>query len=423
MKILQILLKWWFSYRLSPRRIDQGLRRRSANCADGKCPQAAVLPDRSPSDRSPSDKSPSQKVEAQGSLRKFGVSCVQRTIQPVKNVDAYIAIMEKFIQEAVEQGSQLVIFPEYNFLDLLGLIPGFELINQRLKKNAMAQTVKPNSHAEDAVSADFGAVADVAAEIDVEAVAGGVAGGTKIADTEAIEMRQPEGLSPLVIFSAIANPVQRALDRIFAELAMRHGIYIYTGSYVLLEDGQLYNAGSIFAPDGQKVGTQKKLHLTDFESNFGMARGKELHVYDLPICKAVAPICMDATYYETFKLARNLGAELVILPIANPEEYVVWKALKGLWPRVQEAYLFGAKAALTGWFAGMHYTGKAGIFAPLEMTSGRDGVVALAAEFEGNQLVTAQLDFAQLAQARASAQYFGDVNPEYESVYLKRTTR
>jgi len=41
-----------------------------------------------------------------------------------------------------------------------------------------------------------------------------------------------------------------------------------------------------------------------------------MEVYSLPFGKVVCPICMDATYFETFRIAREIGADMVILPIA-----------------------------------------------------------------------------------------------------------
>ena len=101
-----------------------------------------------------------------------------------------------------------------------------------------------------------------------------------------------------------------------------------------------------------------------------------MEVYSLPFGKVVCPICMDATYFETFRIARERGADIAILPIANLEEYNLWKALRGIWPRVQESYLYGLKSSLNGWIFGRHFTGKAGIFAPWPMTPNKDGVLS-----------------------------------------------
>jgi predicted amidohydrolase len=129
---------------------------------------------------------------------------------------------------------------------------------------------------------------------------------------------------------------------------------------------------------------------------------------------------MDATYFETFRVAVEQGADIVILPIADMDEYGKWKALRGIWPRVQEAQVFGLKASLTGWIAGMHFTGKAGVFAPIPLTPEGDGILGISEHFEGSGIVTAWLDIAALYDERAASEYHGDRNPAFESGFLGR---
>ena len=268
------------------------------------------------------------------------VSCVQRQIHPINSIERYIDILCGFVGQAAKENSHLIIFPEYNFFDLFGLIPGFSFLNQILNKKAVKAKDKEKNREE---------------ESDLK-------GNNHFLTT---------------IFTGVAKPIEAGIKRIFSLLAKEYGIYIYSGSYILKEKEEIYNAGSLFSPYGNLIGTQKKMHLIDFEVKIGIRRASKMEVYSLPFGKVVCPICMDATYFETFRIAREIGADMVILPIANLEEYTVWKALRGIWPRVQESYLYGLKSSLNGWIAGMHFTGKAGIFAPLSMTEKKDGVLSL----------------------------------------------
>jgi predicted amidohydrolase len=310
------------------------------------------------------------------------VSCVQRQIQPVKNIEEYIDMLCGFIDQAVKEGSHLIIFPEYNFFDLLGLIPGFNFLNQMLNKKAI-----------------------------------------KVKDKDKEKESHLKGSNHFLttILKGVAKPIEAGIKRIIARLAKGYGIYIYTGSYILKEKEAIYNAGSLFGSNGNLIGTQKKIHLTDFEVKLGIKRGNKMEVYSLPFGKVVCPICMDATYFETFRIAREIGADIIILPIANLEEYTVWKALRGIWPRVQESYLYGLKSSLNGWMAGMYFTGKAGIFAPLLMTEKKDGVLSLSSSYEGNQLISANLSLKRLYEAREKAEYQEDKNVEFEEKYIEKT--
>jgi len=354
---IEVLIEKWFNKKLSLERIEK------------YCQQLRIEKRRLSEDVNPEN---------------IRVSCVQRQINPVKSIEEYIDMFCNFIGQAAKNNSHLIIFPEYNFFDLLGLIPGFNFLNQILNKKA----VKVKDEEKDR-------------------------------EEESHLKRNSYFLT--TIFKGVAKPIEAGIKRIVSLLAKEYKIYIYTGSYILKEKEGIYNAGSLFGPEGNLIGTQKKMHLTDFEVKIGIKRGNKMEVYSLPFGKVVCPICMDATYFETFRIAREIGADMVILPIANLEEYTLWKALRGIWPRVQESYLYGLKSSLNGWITGMRFTGKAGIFAPLSMTEGKDGILSLSPSYEGNHLITANINIKRLYEAREKAEYQEDKNTEFEEKYIERT--
>jgi predicted amidohydrolase len=323
------------------------------------------------------DKLPTFNAPPYDNLNRIKISAVQREIHPLGSIEGYIDMLYSFIKNAVEEGSQLVIFPEYNFFDLFGLIPGFSLLNNFLNDKAQKNINKHN------------------------------------------EGGDSSSLAPL--FKAIAPSIERGVSIIFSLLAKKANIYIYSGSFLFTNEKGLYNAGSLYGPSGEFIGTQGKLHLTDFEEQIGLTRERNLAVFDLKIGRLALPICMDATYFETFYRARELDADLVILPIANMEEYNKWRALRGIWPRIQESFLYGAKASLNGWIAGMHFTGRAGVFAPLSLTPNKDGILAISSHYEGNEFITTTIDYDKLKNERLNAQYFGDINTDFEKNFINKT--
>jgi len=354
---MEFLIEKWFNKKISLDRIEK------------YCKQLKINKRRLSEDINPED---------------IRISCVQRQIHPLNSVERYIDMLCGFVDQAVEDNSHMIIFPEYNFFDLFGLIPGFNFLNQILNKRAVKAKDKEKDGEEGSDSK----------------------GNNHFLAT---------------IFKGVAKPIEAGVKRIFSLLAREYGLYIYSGSYILREKEVIYNVGSLFGPDGNLIGTQKKMHLIDFEVKLGMRRGNKMEAYSLPFGKVVCPICMDATYFETFCIAREIGADMVILPIANLEEYSKWKALRGIWPRVQESFLYGLKSSLNGWIAGMHFTGKAGIFAPLSMTEQNDGVLSLSSSYEGNHLITANINMKKLYEARGKAEYHGDKNAEFEKKYVEKT--
>jgi predicted amidohydrolase len=350
---IEVLIEKWFNKKISLERIEK------------YCQQLSIE---------------QRRLSEDVSSENIRVSCVQRQIHLVNNIERYIDMLCGFIDQAVKEDSYLIIFPENNFFDLFGLIPGFSFLNQILNKKAI-----------------------------------------KVKDEEKESHLKESDHFLTTVFKGVAKPIEAGIKRIVSLLAKEYGIYIYTGSYILKEKDEIYNAGSLFDPEGNLVGTQKKMHLTDFEVKLRIKRVSKMEAYSLPFGKVVCPICMDATYFETFRIAREIGADMVILPIANLEEYSTWKALRGIWPRVQESYLYGLKSSLNGWIAGMHFTGKAGIFAPLSMTEKKDGVLSLSPSYEGSHLITANLNLKRLYKAREKAEYHEDRNIEFEEKYIERT--
>jgi len=354
---IEVLIEKWFNKKISLERIEK------------YCQQLSIE---------------KRKLSENVNPENIRVSCVQRQIHPVNSIERYIDMLCGFIEQALKEDSYLIIFPENNFFDFFGLIPGFSFLNQILNKKAVKAKNKEK-------------------------------------DEEEKSHLKGNNHFLTTIFKGIAKPIEAGIKRIVSLLAKEYGIYIYSGSYILKEKEEIYNAGSLFDPEGNLIGTQKKMHLIDFEVKLGIKRASKMEVYSLPFGKVVCPICMDATYFETFRIAREIGADIVILPIANLEEYTVWKALRGIWPRVQESYLYGLKSSLNGWIAGMHFTGKAGIFAPLLMTEKKDGIFSLSPSYEGSHLITADINIKKLYEAREKAEYQEDKNAEFEKKYIERT--
>ncbi|MEW5921392.1 MAG: nitrilase-related carbon-nitrogen hydrolase [Bacillota bacterium] len=292
------------------------------------------------------------------------VGAVQVEARLYSNPLDYVEEMCRHTGQAAAAGVQLLVFPENNSLQLLGLIPGI----------------------------------------------------TAIAETLA-EDNSPVRAADLFRF---AGPViNRVALQVFSYLAGAYGIYIMSGSFPYPEAGAVLNRAFLFGPDGGQVGRQDKVHLMPLEHNWGLAAGRHFNVFSTPLGRLAMPVCMDASYFETFRiLVQRGGAEIVMVPIANAEPYNFWLALRGIWPRVQESTVYGIKSALVGQLPGFTLTGRAGVFAPLELTPGRDGVISEAPHFDREALVTAVLDMEALAQLRKNHPYLGDSNPAFVQKYF-----
>jgi predicted amidohydrolase len=300
------------------------------------------------------------------------VGAAQVEVKLVKNPLDYVNEMYRHVRAAAESGVQLLVFPEYNSYHLFGLIPGVESMATRLEK---AEGTSP-----------------------------------------------PFKVIDLLLF--VGAPFNIFSYATFSCLAREFGIYLMAGSFPTPVDGKIMNRSVLFAPDGTLAGVQDKVHLMPKEHELELTAGTQFHIYDTKLGRLAMPVCMDATYFETFRILENKGAEMVLLPIADPASYNYWLALRGIWPRVQESLVYGIKSALVGEFLGEIHTGKAGIFAPLELTPRGDGVLAEADNFDREALVTAEIDLEALQELKKNHPFLGDKNElfikkYFPSVYLK----
>lgn len=306
--------------------------------------------------------------------RRVRVAALQVKLELCKSPVAFADLVHRRVKEAYEAGTRLVVFPEYLNLLLFGMLPGIDQLGQDYQ--AEAATVK---HDSDQEAAD--------------------------------QINLPD------LFRFMTPAVLPLAAALFSALAAAYHLHIMTGSYTLEANGSIVNRAFLYGPDGRLIGTQDKVHLLPVEEEWKLIKGKKFNVFDTAIGRLAMPVCMDATYFETFRILEERGAEIVMLPIANHETYNYWLALRGIWPRVQESPLFGVKSALVGSIAGLAFTGRAGIFAPLELTSNCDGVLAEVDQFDHEAMVLADLNLQALYELRSNHPW-RDHNPALYSRYF-----
>lgn len=297
--------------------------------------------------------------------KNIRVGACQLKLRLLSNPLEYTELMYENVRAAAKEGVQLLMFPENNSFQLLGMLPGIEEI------------------------------------------------GTKAG-------KEGEASSPQVseIFRAVGPMFNRAAGLTFSTLAGAFGLYIMAGSFPTPEKKGVFNRSYLYGPDGNPLGVQDKVHLMPVENEWGLSRGSDFNVFPTPLGRLSMPVCMDATYFETFRILEKLGAEIVMVPIFNPEPYNYWLALRGIWPRVQESLVYGIKSAMVGNLLGYTVTGKAGVFAPLELTPKKDGVLAEAKTPDQESLIIADLNLEDLRELKENHPYLGDRNDHIQKKYF-----
>lgn len=282
------------------------------------------------------------------------LAAVQMELRLHDSPNSYVDQVGRLAAAAAATGASLIAFPEDSATGLLGLLPGIEK----------------------------------------------VAGAASMAS--AVSEMVGDDVSVADIFRFIAPATQRTYEAAFAALARRYGVHLVTGSAILPgADGSMKNIAYFYGPDGSLLGRQEKCHFIPMEVEWGLAAGAEFGVHELPWGRVALPICMDATYFETFRIVTLLGADVVVIPTANPEDYNLYMALRGIWPRVQESQAYGLHSCLVGRVFGLHLTGRSGVFAPMDLTPKRSGVLAQTPDPESECIVYADVDIAALRRYRA----------------------
>ena len=299
--------------------------------------------------------------------RQLRVAALQIAARPFGSPGQFVHAMYRAMSPAVERGARLVVFPEDVATGLLGMLPGS---SRRFKAGLSA----------------FGGRS-----------------GARLAD-----------------LFAFVDPVVRVIyHETFSGLARRAGVWVAAGSANLAgEDGKIYNEARLYAPDGALAGVQRKLNLMAIEREWGLQEGSQLRVFNLDGIKAFLPVCNDAGYWETFRWAVMVGAEIAIVPQADPDEYVLANHLRGAWARVQESPAYAVVSCLVGELAGIRLSGKSAVLAPLEISPQGDGVLAQVEDPRASGMAMADLDLEVLRAYRRESGILAELRPDVYAHYF-----
>lgn len=245
------------------------------------------------------------------------VCALQMELKTYPSVNVWIRSLDAVLSQAAEQGCQLVCLPEFYAMTPL-------LCHWAVELAAKGMAFLP-------------------------AGSGGSGGDLNAA--------------PLLEHCSFLAP---AYEDIICRFARRYGIYLYGGTGLVWEEGSVFNRGFLVTPEGKVAARQDKIHPTAEEIAMGISPGNTMQVVPAPIGNIALSVCMDATYFETFRVAKAMGADYIIVPIGDMAEFDSYLALRGAQMRVNETGLTAIKPALVSapGFP-VTFSGKAGVYFPL----------------------------------------------------------
>ncbi|MGD9712891.1 MAG: carbon-nitrogen hydrolase family protein [Thermomicrobiales bacterium] len=123
-----------------------------------------------------------------------------------------------------------------------------------------------------------------------------------------------------------AEPIPGPLTELLAARAIRHGMYIHSGTWHESRDGdpRLYNTATVISPSGEMIAKYSKIHMFDVEidgvasyrESATIAPGDEIVTVDIDGVTVGLAICYDLRFPELFRILSLKGAEMILLPAA-----------------------------------------------------------------------------------------------------------
>ncbi len=203
---------------------------------------------------------------------------------------------------------------------------------------------------------------------------------------------------------AWAEPIPGgATDRLFGELAGKHGVSIISSLFERTDDGRSFDTAILHDGQGKLAGITRKIHIpygegyneTDF-----FAAGAEYPVFDAGGISVAAPTCYDQWFPELARIYSLNGAELIFYPTAigaEPTDPDI--DTQDAWQTVMRGHaiangVFVGAANRTGVENGVRFYGSSFICDPM-------GRVLAQAGRDTTEIITAELDPQPLEHWRA----------------------
>ncbi|MFL1997267.1 carbon-nitrogen family hydrolase [Lysinibacillus irui] len=175
----------------------------------------------------------------------------------------------------------------------------------------------------------------------------------------------------------------------FSSKAKEVQSYLFAGSFIERNNGKFYNTSVLLSPDGDLIGTYRKIHLFRYGSHEGkiLTRGNEITVVDTDFGKVGLSTCYDLRFPELYRAQVDLGAELLLVTSAWPHARLEhWKIFNTA--RALENQCFLISSNCVGNTHGVHLGGHSQVVDPwgIVMASGGDEETIVKTEIDPSQI-------------------------------------
>jgi len=218
---------------------------------------------------------------------------------------------------------------------------------------------------------------------------------------------------------ALAEPIPGPTTEAYCAVAKAENVVIIASIFEKRAAGVFHNSAAIIDADGSLLGVYRKMHIPDdplYYEKFYFAPGDGgFRAWETAAGKIGVLICWDQWFPEAARVTALAGAELIIIPTAigwHPAEKTAEGAAQHeAWRTVQRGHAIangcfvaainrvGHETPLGG--DGIEFWGQSFVAAP-------SGQVIAEASVDQTEILTAQLDFAQVHEARTHWPFLRD---------------
>lgn len=304
-------------------------------------------------------------------MRKIIVATTQQQMRLFDSVESYRKELSRFLHMAHVKNAGLVVFPALSgALAVSHRVQGFQarLLRQAEERRRAGQSLWARARS---------------------SLAGSTASLIGASYRHAyIEMLRAEPAA-----------VAETCETLFSDLARSYETTIVAGSaYLPAADGSLHHRVTVYGPDGRALGRHDKLALSSEDEGLATP-GDVWHVIATPVGRLGILLGEEALYPEAGRVLAYEGADILVTLAAASDPALAAYIRHCTLAQAQENRLFAVTSFLIGKNhlareegSGAVFSGKSGIYAPLELTPRYSGVLVEMGTDETEGLVTAELD-------------------------------
>jgi predicted amidohydrolase len=292
------------------------------------------------------------------------VASAQYAIELFTEWKALESHLSTWIGKAAENGAQLLVFPEYASMEMVGLTERRRAGERRSPERHLLGPLPVNP----------------------------------------LERRRAESL---LWATSIIQPLIPRYLALFSSFAVRHNVYILAGSVPMDHaDGSRTNRAFLFTPDGS-MGWQDKIVLTRWEREmWHMTAGGEVRVFDTPFGPIGINICYDVEFPLVARRQAEAGARIILSQCCCDSLRGYYRVRVGARARALENQAYVVQSAAMGdssWLAEFgRIVGFAGMFGPPDLGPHESGIIAQSKNTEP-EWVYATLDLKAVDRIRGDA--------------------